>query len=216
MKQVQKMKLTMNNTRLFAMVIMAVILGLVACGSKNVANGEDDYPMRGSTEENCMRHLYHVLMSPEGYVMKGAQLAVLRDTGELRNVFRIDLPVCSDDQLPRMGTYREAGKGASFEFLPLEEDPLDTIHAVCQAIVDFGYEGGTPDSMLVHNRGNGILTLFRYVHRGGPYGGKHRCYDKHPDGYPEYSAIVLSVYQGGDSLIISSGYKDSKCVYRYE
>ena len=216
MKYVLKMKLTMNNVRLFAISMMAVTLGLVACGSKPATNGGDDYPMPGMPER-CMNHLYDVLMSPEGRTMKGTQLAVLRDTGDLRNVFRIDLPTSSDDQLPRMGIYREAGEGATFEFLPLAaEDPLDTIHAVCQAVATFGYEGSTPDTLLVHNRGNGILTLFRYVHRGGPNGGKHRCYDKHPDGYPEFSTVVLSVFQGGDSLIISSGYEDSKCVYRYE
>ena len=33
--------------------------------------------------------------------------------------------------------------------------------------------------------------------------------DKHPDGYPEYSSVVLSVFQFADSLIISSGYE--KC-----
>ena len=202
-------------TRLFATAIMAVIFGLAAC-DKPAANRGDDYPMPGMQEE-CMNHLYRILMSPEGRAMKGTQLAVLRDTGKLRNVFGIDLPTCGDNQLPRMGTYRDAAKGAAYEFLPLAAvDPLDTIHAVCRAVANFGNEGATPDTLLVHNRGNGILTLFRYVHRGGPYGGKHRCYDKHPDGYPEYSTVVLSVYPGGDSLIISSGYEESKCVYRYE
>lgn len=207
-----------NSMRLLVMVMMAVVLGMGACGSKQVNNGgqASNYPMP-SREQECVNHLYHVLMSPEGRAMTGLQLAALRDTGRLRNVFCIDLPVSDADQLPRMGVYREAGEGAAFEFLPLTtEDPLDTIHAVCQAVTTFGYEESTPDTLLVRNRGNGILSLYRYVHRGGPNGGKHRCYDKHPDGYPEYSTIVLSVFQGADSLIVSSGYEESKCVYSYE
>lgn len=198
-------------------VVMVAIMMMGSCGSNPTGNGGDDnYPMP-TMQEECVNHLHDVLMSPEGHAMTGVQLAVLNDTGRLRNVFSIDLPVCKADQLPRMGLYREVGEGATFEFLPLTtEDPLDTIHATCQAVTTFGNEDSTPDTLLVHNRGNGILTLFRYVHRGGPNGGKHRCYDKHPDGYPEYSTVVLSVFQGADSLIISSGYEKSKCVYRYE
>lgn len=204
--------------RMLVAVMVAVTMMMYACSSKPVGNGggNDDYPMP-TMQEECVNHLHDVLMSPEGRAMTGVQLAVLNDTGRLRNVFRIDLPVCKADQLPRMGIYRELGESTTFEFLPLTaEDPLDTIHAVCQAVTTFGHEDSTPDTLLVHNRGNGILTLFRYVHRGGPNGGKHRCYDKHPDGYPEYSTVVLSVFQGADSLIISNGYEESKCVYSYE
>lgn len=200
------------------LVVVMVTVMMVACGSNPNSNGvvDGNYPMP-TMEEECAYYLYDVLMSPEGRAMTGAQLAVLNDTGSLRNVFHIDLPVCKADQLPRMGIYREAGESTTFEFLPLKaEDPLDTIHAVCQAITTFGYGDSTPDTLLVHNRGNGILTLFRYVHRGGPYGGKHSCYDEHPNGYPEYSSFVLSVFQGADSLIISNGYEESKRVYRYE
>ncbi len=199
-------------------VVMVAIMMMGSCGSNPAGNGvvDDNYPMP-TMQEECVNHLHDVLMSPEGRAMTGVQLAVLNDTGRLRNVFSIDLPVCKADQLPCMGLYREVGEGSTFEFLPLTtEDPLDTIHAVCQAVTTFGNEDSTPDTLLVHNRGNGILTLFRYVHRGGPNGGKHRCYDKHPDGYPEYSTVVLSVFQGADSLIISNGYEESKRVYRYE
>ncbi len=202
---------------IWLVIVMVTVMIMAACGSKPDGNGgEDTYPMP-TMQEECVNHLYDVLMSPEGRAMTGVQLAVLNDTGRLRNVFCIDLPVSEANQLPRMGIYREVDGNTTFEFLPLTaEDPLDTIHAVCQAITTFGYEDSTPDTLLVHNRGNGILTLFRYVHRGGPNGGKHRCYDKHPDGYPEYSTVVLSVFQGADSLIISSGYEKSKCVYNYD
>ena len=196
---------------------MVAVMVFGACGSHPSGHGGDDDNPMPTMQEECVNHLYDVLMSPEGRAMTGVQLAVLSDTGRLRNVFRIDLPVCEANQLPRMGIYRNVGDSATFEFLPLAvDDPLDTIHAVCQAVTTFGYDDSTPDTLLVHNRGNGILTLFRYVHRGGPNGGKHRCYDKHPDGYPEYSSVVLSVFQDADSLIISSGYEKSKCVYRHE
>ena len=56
MKYVLKMKLTMNNMRLFAISMMAVTLGLVACCSKPATNGGDDYPMPGMPER-CMNHL---------------------------------------------------------------------------------------------------------------------------------------------------------------
>ena len=202
---------------IWLVIVMVTVMIMAACGSKPDGNGgEDTYPMP-TIQEECMNHLYDVLMSPEGRAMTGVQLAVLNDTGRLRNVFRIDLPVSETNQLPRMGIYRAVGEGTTFEFLPLAaEDPLDTIYAVCQAITTFDNEDSTPDTLLVHNRDNGILTLFRYVHRGGPNGGKHRCYDKHPDGYPEYSSVVMSVFQGADSLIISRGFEESDCVFRYD
>ncbi len=199
-------------------VVMMAVMMMGACDTNPAGNGvvDGNYPMP-TIQEECVNHLYDVLMSPEGRVMTGAQLAVLNDTGRLRNAFRIDLPVCKADQLPRMGIYRKVGESTTFEFLPLTtEDPLDTIHAACQVVTTFRNEDSTSDTLLVHNRGNGILTLFRYVHRGGPNGGKHRCYDKHPDGYPEYLAVVLSVFQDADSLIVSSGYDKSKSVFRYE
>lgn len=219
-----KMRKMNRNMRRWAMTMMAMTLGLMACGSKSAGNsGEGDYP-EPSRQQACMNRLYDVLMSPEGRAMTGAQLAVYADTTRLRNVFKIALPVGEDDQLPRMGTYRNDETGGTIIFRQLtEEDPLDTIHAVCQAavrIVHFEYEDSTSlpqtgDTLLVQDRGRGILTGFRYVHRGGPNGGKHRCYDQHPDGYPEYASWVLAVYPGADSLLYTCGYEASKRTYRY-
>lgn len=219
------MRQSKNNLRLFAVTMLAVVLGMVACGSKPANNGGGDNYPEPSMQQACMNHLYDVLMSVEGRAMTGIQLASLTDTVRLRNVFQTALPITDDDQLPRMGVYRDAETGGTIVFSPVtEEDPLDTIHAVCNVafrIVSFDYEDSTClpidyDTLLVHNRGNGILSFFRYVHRGGPNGGKHRCYDRHPDGYPEYKSMLLSVYSGGDSLVYTCGYEKSKRMYRYQ
>ena len=105
--------------RLLVAAMVAVTLMMVACGSKPDGNGgEDTYPMP-TMQEECVNHLYDVLMSPEGRAMTGVQLAVLNDTGRLRNVFCIDLPVSEANQLPRMGIYRAVDGNTTFEFLPL-------------------------------------------------------------------------------------------------
>lgn len=194
----------------FLLTIMAIPLLIAACRQST------QYPMP-TLQEECRIHLYSVLMSEKGRAMNGAELAELTDTGRLKNVFQIKLPLANSDLLPNMATYRDDANGYVISFLPItEEDPLDTIHAVCKAVTDYGYGDGLIDTMLVHNRGNGILTFFRYVHRCGPNGGKHRCYNNHPDGYPEYEATVISVAEGADSLLTSWGYEESKCVFHIE
>lgn len=216
-----------NSMKLLVMAMMAVAMGMVGCSSKPADNSGtvdgDGYPMP-NMQQACMNRLNHILMSDEGRAMTGKQLAELTDPEKLRNMFQIALPVCDDDQLPCMGTYLNEETGGTIVFSPITvEDPLDTIHAVCNAayrIVYFDYEDSTClleayDTVLVHNRGNGIMSFYRYVHRGGPNGGKHRCYDKHPDGYPEYGSLLLSVYPGGDSLVYTCGYEKSKRVYRF-
>ena len=72
------------------------------------------------------------------------------------------------------------------------------------------------DTVSVQNRGAGILTLYRIVHWGGPNGGRHRCYDKHPNGYPEYWGALISVYPGADSLVLTWGCEQSKRTYHYQ
>lgn len=205
---------------MFASVVSVLLM--VACGMSGgqsaVGGQSEDYPMP-SAEQMAVEWLGAVLMSDSGRMMSGHRLARLYEEHSIRSVA---LPVSDKDVLPRMGTYKNAETGGTIVFRPYVNEK-DTVRPVCQAdfrIVVHSWEDASclPDSaetVCVKNRGGGILTLYRIVHGGGPNGGKHRCYAKHPDGYPEYWGALIAVNSGADSLILTFGYEASKRIYRF-
>lgn len=159
------------------------------------------------------------LNSPEGHALTADSLATLSEDRSIRS---IALPVSATDVLPHMGTYRHVATGGTLTFRPYANEK-DTINPVCKVdlrVVIHSYYDTTclPDTAetaCVQNRGKGILAFYHIVHGGGPNGGRHRCYDKHPDGYPQYWGALVAVHPGADSLTISWGYEESKRTYHF-
>lgn len=185
------------------------------------AGTTDDYPWP-SPEEDAPVWLKQQLMSDEGRAMTGQQLAALKDTYPRS----VALPVSEADVLPRMGTYTDPATGGTITFMPYKspqeglKDTINPIALVAMRTVTHEWEDSKcvpaeADTVSVQNRGGGILSLYRIVHGHGPDGGKHRCYDKHPNGYPEYWGTLISVYPGADSLVMTVGYEGSKRVYKF-
>lgn len=198
-----------NNMRLLLAVCMASATALTACFGGGNGGNSTDYPMP-SAEVECVNRIYDILMSDEGRAMSGQQIAALKMD---KSIFSVGLPVSDTDALPRMGgTYINEETGGTIVFSPTDAD-ADTIHPVADVtmrVVMHSWEDASclPDSAYteqVHNRGNGILTLYRIVHRGC-WCSRH---DQHPDGYPEYGAPILYVFPGADSLLVSYGYEKS-------
>ena len=198
-----------TNMRLLLVACMATTAALTACFGGGSGGNTTDIPMP-SAEEECVNRIYHILMSDEGRAMSGPQIAALKAD---KSIFCVGLPVGDTDVLPRMGgAYLNEETGGTIVFSPADAE-ADTIHPVADAtlrIVVHSWEDASclPDSAYttqVHNRGNGILTLYSIVHRGC-WCSKH---DLHPDGYPEYGAPILYVFPGADSLWVSYGYVKS-------
>lgn len=206
----------------YAAIVALAVIGLMNCGIRASSHANDDYPWP-SPEEEATLWLKEQLMSAKGRAMTGQQLATLKDDYP-RNVA---LPVSDEDVIPRMGTYIDPATGGTITFMPYsipQKELKDTIHPialVAMRTVTHEWESSSclpakADTVSVQNRGVGILSLYRIVHSHGLDGGKHRCYDKHPDGYPEYWGTLMAVYPGADSLVMTVGYEGSKRTYHYQ
>lgn len=205
-----------------AAVVALAVFGLMNCGGRpSVSAGEADQTPALSREEMATEWLHNVLMSAEGHMMPADSLAGLHESGSIRNVA---LPLNDEDVLPRMGTYRNDATGGTITFRPYTNEK-DTVNPICQADFRVAMHSWEEQVYLpedsaytecIQNRGKGILAIYRIVHNYGPNGGKHRCYDKHPDGYPEYWGALLYVYPSADSLMMTVGYEESKRTYHYQ
>lgn len=209
-----------------AAVVALAVFGVMNCGRHPSVPTNGDYPggyPRPTPEEDASDWLKQQLMSDKGRAMTGQQLATLKD----EHPRSVALPVSADEVLPRMGTYTDPNTGGTITFMPYKKpfeelkDTLNPVALVAMRTVTHEWESSASvpdkaDTVSVQNRGAGILSLYRIVHSNGPNGGKHRCYDKHPDGYPEYWGTLMSVYPGADSLVMTVGYEKSKRTYYYQ
>ncbi len=208
--------------RIFCIMLTSVAVLLMACGFRTGATdstSEDTYPMPGA-EDMAVEWLGKILNSGEGHMLSADSLAVLHEDKSIRSVA---LPLNAEDVLPHMGTYRHDATGGTIRFHPYNNEK-DTVNPVCKAYFRVAMHYWEDSVYLpedssytecIQNRGKGILAVYRIVHGGGPNGGKHRCYSKHPDGYPEYWGTLMYVYPGADSLMMTWGYEKSKRTYHF-
>lgn len=211
---------------IWAVAVALAAFGLMNCGGRPSLPTNGDFPGGypwPSPKEEAPVWLKQQLMSDKGRAMTGRQLATLKDNYPRS----VALPVSDEEVLPRMGTYTDPMTGGTITFLPYKKphealkDTLNPVALVAMRTVTHEWEDSAcvpakADTVSVQNRGVGILSLYRIVHSHGLDGGKHRCYDKHPDGYPEYWGALMSVYPGADSLVMTVGYEESKRTYHYQ
>ncbi len=115
----------------------------------------------------------------------------------------VDLPTYDSNPMPLMNrTYRQASTGGHITF----RDTLlagDTLHTIAVAEYEFRepmyfQTDSLSTTALVQKRGKGILTL--YAKRTVRNRETGESYD-----IPEWKSAVISVYPGGDSLLVSRG-----------
>ena len=185
--------------------------------------GDINIPPEPPPEEKATCWLYDVLMSDSGYAMTAEKLAQLKEEEDYERIGDLALPLNKEDVLPRMGTYKNDKTGGTIVFKPYKNDK-DTLNPVCMGEFRVPWHSWEDSCYLpadtcergsIENRGKGILAIYRIVHNFGPNGGRHRCYEDHPDGYPEYWGALMYVYPGADSLLFTVGYVESKRVYRF-
>lgn len=219
----------------FYLLATCTVLGmlLIACHSGSGKMTTDTVYPEPSPEEQALSWLADVLMSKEGSSMTAERLAQLKGTDTIPGVMgpehdedsirNINLPVNSEDVLPRMGKYENKETGATIVFKPYTNEK-DTLNPVCQADLRLAWHSwdaqcylpkDTCETRCIQNRGRGILAIYHIVHDFGPRDGRHDCYEDHPDGYPEYWGALIYVYPGADSLIFTCGYEESKRIYRF-
>jgi len=221
----------------FSMLATCLVMGmtLIGCHSRTSQmtghnNTVIDAPL---PEEEALSWLADVLMSEGGSSLTAEQLAHLKGTDKIPGVMEpqndedsirnINLPVNSEDVLPRMGKYENEETGATIVFKPYT-NKKDTINPICQADLRLAWHSwdtqcylpeDTCETRCIQNRGRGILAIYHIVHDFGPNEGRHDCYEDHPNGYPEYWGVLLYVYPGADSLMYTCGYEESKRIYRF-
>lgn len=120
---------------------------------------------------------------------------------------QIHLPVHESNPMPRDGvTYRQVSTGGfiTFHLTPVEGDTLHPIGTMDMLLKEPGYrEQDTLKDVRLLSYGKGIFTAYhieRHIKKTRQQG--------EPDGYTEHVAwnpIIISVYPGADSLIISRG-----------
>ena len=218
MKRMQN-QLIISSMCLFAMLLMT------ACGPKkpnvdepeeeewNINGGDSDQPiMDGWTYEMAAEYyMQGELDFDYGHVKRGDRDWLTPDSlSRLTNGHvQVNIPLQPQDNKPRIGvTYRQPEEGGTITFNGGPEDlPTiygDTLPSVAQATFHFkdalyDYQA-EPYTAYVQSRGKGLYTLYRME------GMRDEDTNKWVDhSNPVWYPVIISVYPGGDSLVISRG-----------
>lgn len=183
---------------LIAIVITSVLL-ITACNIRPNINGEKTgMPiMDGWTFE----------MAGEYWMPSVLSEANPKTAEEVANIdkvhVQVKLPVHEGNPMPREGvTYRQASTGGyiTFRFTPVEGDTLNPVGTAEMHLKESGYFGiDTIKEARVVSYGKGIFTTY-HIERQRMRGEEER-YDEWREWYP----AIISVYPGGDSLLICRG-----------
>lgn len=127
---------------------------------------------------------------------------------------QVELPVHEGNPEPRWNvTYRQPETGGFITFRDsaavLPSVTGDTVRA--DGLVSYHFvDGMYPDSgdsiVYVQNRGKGIFTVF-YMRRVRKRNRADDSWSWAPHGDPNWYPLLVSVYPGGDSLLVSRGLK---------
>lgn len=116
---------------------------------------------------------------------------------------RVNLPVHEGNPMPRDGvTYRQASTGGfiTFHLTPVEGDTLHPIGTADMHLREAMYwEQDTLTDVRVLNYGKGIFATY-HTERSHP----RKKPERHIE-YVQWNAAIISVYPGGDSLLICRG-----------
>lgn len=199
--------------------ICGVTLILTACslGRPSINGGDTDQPiMDGWTMEMAAEYW---LASVLGY----EHAAVVNDKGQwltpdslahlTKGHVRVDLPIHESNPMPRFDvTYRQPKTGGiiSFSNSPSQQptisgDTLQSIGLIHYHFLDNMYRDTADTTVYVQSHGKGLFTGFRMSHvRKREDDGSWKWVEH---GMAQWSPFVISVYPGGDSLVVSRGLK---------
>ncbi len=198
-------------------IICSTTLLFTACslGRPNINGGDTDQPiLDGWTIERAAEYwLASVLVDEYGSIINDkAQWLTPDSLSHLhKGHVRIDLPVQEGNPMPRFDVnYRQPKVGgvicfhdsASYQLT----DSGDTLHSV--GLIDYHFidpmfSESADSSVFMQSRGKGLFTGFRLKRTR-----KHQddgSWIWKQNGAPEWPSFIVSVYPGGDSLLVSRG-----------
>lgn len=189
-----------HQTKRIIVALTASTLLLTACnlGRPNINGGKTGQPiMDGWTFEMAGEFWLPSVLHDE-------KPQTPEEVAHLNKVnVQVNLPVHESNPMPLDGvTYRQASTGGfiTFHLTPVEGDTLHPIGTAEMQLRERMYwEQDTLTDIRVQSRGKGIFTLYhieRQRKRGEP-----NQYNQ----YPQWNAAIISVYPGGDSLLICRG-----------
>ena len=177
-----------------------------------INGGDSDQPiMDGWTFEmaaeyylaNELEYEYSRVIRNEGEWLKPEALACLT-----RGHVQVDIPVQEKNAKPRFNvTYRQPNAGGTITFSgESTNNPTiygDNLPAVGEATFHFNDDmydyQSEPYTAYVQSRGQGLYTLYRME------GTRDENNEWHDHCNPVWYPVIISVYPGGDSLVISRG-----------
>lgn len=199
------------------LTIIATGLLMTACnaGRPNINGGDSDQPiMDGWTFEQASEFWLASVLTDE-------RTAVLNGEGEwltpdslahlTKGHVRVKLPIHDGDPTPHWGvTYRQPQTGGFITFrdsaathLTVSGDTLQSIGLAHYHFCDNMLPESADTTVFVQSRGKGLFTGFlmnrvRKHHDDGTW-----TWQK--NGNPEWFPFIVSIYPGGDSLLVSRG-----------
>ena len=187
-----------RTSKLATWVVSVFLLTACNLGRPNINGGKTGQPiMDGWTHEQAGEYwLPSVIseLSPE----------TPEEWASLSKVnVQVNLPVQDGAPMPKDGvTYRQASSGGYivFHLSPVEGDTLNPVGTAELFLKEWGYfDHKTTETVRVKNPGKGIFSTY-HIRRERMRGEEER-YKEWMEWYP----AIISVYPGGDSLLICRG-----------
>lgn len=190
----------MNRNMMTIAIMAAIATLLVACNfGRPIINGEKTgQPIM----DGWTRQMAGEFWLPSVFIDKAPQTP--EEVANLNEVnVQVKLPVYESNPIPRDGvTYRQASTGGhiTFHLSPVEGDTLNPIGIAEMHLRESGYfDIDTIKDARLLSYGKGIFSTY-HIQRQLPRKEPQRYIE-----WVEYYPAIISVYPGGDSLIICRG-----------
>jgi len=197
----------MKQSKIFA------LLAAMVCGTAVLTGCMPSY-------SNAQHRLEGLLNSEEGQQMTADELACFE-----QSYCKVSLPVTDADTRPVEGAcYYASDTGTTMEF-DFSEAP-DTLNTIGTVNVEWREshwgiaKGDSAEANVmnyfVQSRGKGIYTFYYMDEQTDSVGHVVRDADGHPLMAPCWEGMLIYVYPGADSLMVTRGSRETDHVYRVQ
>ena len=184
--------------KIAATAVAALLLTACNLGRPNINGGKTGQPIMDGWTFEMAGEYWLPSVFKEHNPQTPEEVATLNEV----NV-QINLPVHEGNPMPHDGvTYRQASTGGyiTFHMIPIEGDTLHPVGTVEMLLKeDMYWERDTVKDVRVRSHGKGIFSAYA-IHRERQRGEPERSTES-----VAIVPVIISVYPGGDSLMISRG-----------
>jgi len=194
---------------------MALLLTACSLGRPNINGGDTDQPiLDGWTMEMAAEFwLASVLNDEHAAVINGKGQWLSPDSLAhlTKGHVHVDLPVHESSPMPHYDvTYRQSKTGGEICFHDsvscqptASGDTLCSVGTIRYHLVDNLFRETADTTVFMQSRGKGLYTGFRMINVRKREADGSWTWVEH--GNAQWAAFVISVYPGGDSLVVSRG-----------